>query len=268
MHAVLLRALESHARSAHLRHAEGVVGLDAQHLLDAAAGVLAVRLGADDQRPQFRVPARVDALLAHHLIQPAGVGRDGVHHGRAEIREELQLTERVARCRRDGQHPELLGPVLEAQAAGKHPVSGRVLEHVVRPAAHHPQAARHGLRPLVQVPRRMQDDRRVARRPAGRMQAHALLQRHGRDPKRIRVPQVLLGREGKLIQVSRRADVIRRQAAFGETLLVKRRIHAVPHGRTQALGLQGLDPAAGQSLHLRMEEGSVAHSSISIPGYR
>ena len=50
VHSVLLFALEGHARAAHFRHSEGVVCLDAQHLLDALAGVLAVGLGADDQR--------------------------------------------------------------------------------------------------------------------------------------------------------------------------------------------------------------------------
>ena len=96
------------------------------------------------------------------LRQARGVGRDGVHDGGAEVREELELAEGVAGGGGDGEHADLLGAVLEAEAAGEHPVAGSVLEHVLRAAAHHPQAAGDGIGPFFQVLLRMQDDGGIA----------------------------------------------------------------------------------------------------------
>ena len=240
MHAVLLGALEGDAGAAHLRHAEGVVGLDAEHVLDALAGILGVRLGADHEGAELGVLARVDALLAHHLIQTCGIGRDGVHDGGAEVREELELAEGVAGGGRDRQHADLLGAVLEAEAAGEHPVAGGVLEHVLRAAAHHPQAAGNGIGPFFQVLLGMQDNGRIAGGAAGRVQADALVKRNRGHAERIGFAEVLLGGERNLLEVIQRLDVRRRQAGLAETLLVERRIHAVLDGGFQPLQLVSL----------------------------
>ena len=90
-----------------------------------------------------------------------------MYHGGAEVREELQLPQRVARRRGDGEHSQFLRSVLESEPAGEHAVAGSVLEHVLGPAAHHPEASRHGVGPLVQVLCSVQDDRRVSGGAAG-----------------------------------------------------------------------------------------------------
>ena len=228
VHAVLLGALEGDAGAAHLRHAEGVVGLDAEHVLDALARVLGVRLGADHEGAELGVLARVDALLAHHLIQACGIGRDGVHDGGAEVGGG------------DGQHADLLGAVLEAEAAGEHPVAGGVLEHVFRTAAHHPQAAGYGVGPFFQVLLRMQDDGGITGGAAGGMQADALVKRNSGHAERIGFAEVLLGGERNLLEVIERPDIRRGQSGLAETLPVERRIHAVLDRGFQPLELVSL----------------------------
>ncbi len=104
VHAVLLGTFEGDTGTAHLRHAEGVVRLHAQHLFDALACILGVRFGSDHQGAEPGVPAGIDALFAHHLIQAGGVRGDGMYHGGAEVREELQLAQGVAGRCGDGKH--------------------------------------------------------------------------------------------------------------------------------------------------------------------
>ena len=246
MHAVLLGALEGDAGAAHLRHAEGVVGLDAEHVLDALARVLGMRLGADHEGAELGVLPGVDALLTHHFIQTGRVRRDGVHDGGAEVREELELAQGVAGGGGDGQHADLLGAVLEAEAAGEHPVAGSILEHVLRAAAHHPQAAGDGIGPFFQVLLRMQDDGGIPGSAAGRVQAHALVKRDRGHAERIGFAQVLLGGERNLLEVIKRLDIRGGQPGLAETLLVERRIHAVLDRGFQPLELIGLDLRAGE----------------------
>ena len=214
MHAVLLGALEGNAGAAHLRHAEGVVSLDAEHVLDALARILGVRLGTDHEGAELGVLAGIDSLFAHDFIQTGRIGRDGVHHGGAEVREKLELAEGVSSRGRDGQHAHLLSTVLKAKAAGEHPVAGGVLEHVLRAAAHHPQAAGDRIGPFIQILLRMQDDRGIAGGAAGG--------------------------EGYLLEVIQRTDVRGCQTRLAETLLVERRIHAMLDGGFQPFELIGL----------------------------
>ena len=72
VHAVLILALEGHARTVHLGHTERVVGLDAQQTLDTAALLFGVRLGADEEGAQMGA-AEVDAFLLEHLGQTDSV---------------------------------------------------------------------------------------------------------------------------------------------------------------------------------------------------
>ena len=70
---VLLLTLETHTRTAHLRHAKGVVGLHAHHLLYASALLLGMRLGTNGQNLQFGIAARVHTHALHHLVQTCDV---------------------------------------------------------------------------------------------------------------------------------------------------------------------------------------------------
>ena len=199
-----------------------------------------MRLGADHEGAELGVLAGIDPLLAHDLIQARRVRRDGVHDGRSEVREELELAEGVAGSGRDGQHADLLGAVLETEAAGEHPVAGGVLEHVLGAAAHHPQAAGDGIGPFFQVLLGMQDDRGIAGGAAGRVQADALVKRDRGHAERIGFAKVLLGGERNLLEVIERLDIRRGQAGLAETLLVERRIHAMLDGGFQPLQLVSL----------------------------
>ena len=145
-----------------------------------------------------------------------------MHHGGAEIREELELAKGVAGSRRNGQHADLLRSVLEAEAAGEHTVAGGVLEHVLRAASNHPETAGYGIGPFVEILLRMQDDRGIAGGAAGRVQAHAFVKRNRSQTERIGVAKILLRGERDLLEVIERTDVRGRQARFAETLLVER----------------------------------------------
>ena len=93
MQSVLFLALKAYSRTAHLRHAEGVVCLHAEHLLDALALLLAVRFCTDGKDAQLRVLAGIDAFLVHHLLESGQVGGNGMDGRGAEVLDELDLTQ-------------------------------------------------------------------------------------------------------------------------------------------------------------------------------
>ena len=73
MQTILLLTFEAYARAAHLTHAKGVVGLHAQHLLDALALLLRMRLSTNGQHFQFGIATWVNALFLHHLVETGDV---------------------------------------------------------------------------------------------------------------------------------------------------------------------------------------------------
>ncbi len=162
MEAVLLFTFECYSRAAHLGHSEGVVGLDAQHILNTFASVFGVGLGADDKGVELDILFGVDTLLEHNIMQAGCIGGDGVYHCGTEIRKELQLTQCVSCSRGDGEHSEAFRPILESQSSGKHSITRSVLEYVTGATAYHPQTACDGIGPLLQIFLGMEDNGRVA----------------------------------------------------------------------------------------------------------
>lgn len=69
----ILPALEGDTGAIHFREAEGVVGLDAEHLFDAATVFLGVRLGTDDQGVQLCRRARIQAFFLEDVVEAAEV---------------------------------------------------------------------------------------------------------------------------------------------------------------------------------------------------
>lgn len=191
--------------------------------------------------------------LLHHLVQPAGIARDGVQRRSPEIGDELDLAFGIAGRGGHREHAQPLGPVLESQPARKHAVSRRVLEDIARAQPHHIEAARHGIGPLVEIPLRMQYHRGCTRCPARRVQAHHAAQRHGRHPERIAVTQVLFRGERHPAQVGQRPYVVGVDMAFGEAPAVKFAVHTLPYSLFQAFRLQRFDLRSGEFLKFRMQ---------------
>lgn len=110
MQAVLFLTFKSHTGTAHFGHSEGVVGLDAQHLLDAAALFVGMGFGSDDQGTQAGIPAGIDAHFFHHFIQASGIARNGMQGRCAEIGDELDLPFGVSGSSRNGEHAQRSAP--------------------------------------------------------------------------------------------------------------------------------------------------------------
>ena len=203
-------------------HEFGVAVLDgAQRGEFALAGIFGVWFRTDHEGAELGVAARVDASLAHHLIDAGGVGRYGVYHGGAEVGEELELAQGVARCSRDCKHAELLGSVLEAESSGEHSVTGSILEDIFRTASDHPEAACNGVGPLLEILLGVEDHGRVAGGAAGGVETHALGERDGCYAKGICVAQILLRGEGGALEVVEAAYVRRLDAYRVEPLVVE-----------------------------------------------
>ena len=166
MQPVLLGTFESDARAVHLGKPERVVGLDAEHRFDAPPMLLGMRLGADDQRMQPRIPARVQPFGRENLVQPPQVAGNRMRHRRAEIPHQLDLAQAVAGAGGNRQAAESFDAVLEAEAAGEQPVTGHVLENVRLAHPGGVERARHQVRPAFEVMPVVKDDGRIARRAA------------------------------------------------------------------------------------------------------
>ena len=101
---VLFSTFEAYARTAHLTHAEGVVGLDTQHLLDTLALFFRMGLSTDGQHLELGVASWVDTLLLHNLIQAGDVAGDSMDGRCSKVFDELDLTQGVTCSSRDGEH--------------------------------------------------------------------------------------------------------------------------------------------------------------------
>ena len=123
MQSVLFLAFESHSGAAHLRHTEGIISLDTQHLFNTATLFFRMRFGTDNQSMQLGIPFRVNPHLFHHLIQSAGIAGNSMQGRGSEIGDELDLSLGVSCSRRHRKHAQPLGTVLESQSAGKHTIT-------------------------------------------------------------------------------------------------------------------------------------------------
>ena len=237
VHAVLLDALARNARARDFRKAVDVVGLDGQQPLDLAAHLLGPRLRAEDAGPEAQA-LRVDALVAHGLADVHRVRRRAAEDVRAVVLQDLHLPRRVAGGYGDRRRAELLGAVVQAEAAGEQAVAVGDVHEVVLRAADADDAARRARRPDLDVVLRVADDRLLARRARGRVDARELLARHGEQAERVGVAQVRLRRERQLRDVFDAADVAGQQPHLVKALLVKRHVFiAAVHDLHKALRL-------------------------------
>ena len=75
-----------------------------------------MRLGADHQRMQTGIRARVQPLFDKHVVEPTEIARNGMCHGGSKIPHELDLARTVTRTGRNRQTAESLDAILETQS--------------------------------------------------------------------------------------------------------------------------------------------------------
>ena len=148
----------------------------------------------------------IDALTAEFVQHRQHVGgRDGDDVG-LEVGDELHLPFRHAARNRDHRHAEPLGAVVQPEPAREQAVAIGVVQLHAAPAARGADRARHHLGPHLDVALGVADHGRLARRAGGRMDAHDILARHGKQSERIVRAQVLLGRERELGEIRKRCS--------------------------------------------------------------
>ncbi len=205
---------------------------------------------------------RVEALPHELLGDREQIRRRDHDDVGLEIADQLHLLLRLsARHRHDGAS-EALGAVVRAEPAGEQTVAVGDVHDVAGSAAGCSNRARHEQRPRVDVLRGVADDRRLARRAAGRVNAHDLFARHREHAERIVGAQVVLHRERKLREIVERAQVMRMHARGAEALaIVSDVLVCVQQRPLQTLQLQG-----AQLVQARRFDGLEFHGSlITLP---
>src|SRR5207249_9102993 len=107
----------------------------------------------------------------------------------------------IARRDRHDRHPDALGAVVEAEAAGEEPVAEGDLQEVAAARAGRSHHARHDLTPGLEVARRVPDDGGLALGAGGGVQACDLAELHGEEADRVVVAQIGLPDERQARQV-------------------------------------------------------------------
>ena len=110
-----------------------------------------------------------------------------------EVLDELNLLLGLPAGHRNHRAAQPLGAVVRAEAAGEQAVSVRHVHDVAGAAARGADRTCDQIRPGVDVLARVADHGGLARRAAGRVDAHDLLARHREHAERVVVAQVLLG---------------------------------------------------------------------------
>ena len=207
MHPRLLAALEGNARTAGLREAVDIVGLDAQAPLNVPAHLLAPGLRAENAGLQLDLvpePPLMDALR-----QIGGVGGGAAEDGRAQVHHELELAVRVAGGHGQGQAAHLVAAPVEAGPAGEEAVAVADVAHVLLRAAGGHNRPGAALLPQVHVVLGVKGHHPAAGGAGGGLNPHAVPQGRGQKAVGVGVPQVVLGEEGQLVEVLHAPDVLR-----------------------------------------------------------
>src|SRR5262249_7000754 len=160
--------------------------------LDRLAQPFAPRLGSEDAGAELETRRLGDVVGDRERVARCATEDLG-----AEILEQLRLPRRVATGSWNDRAAEPLGSVMEAEAAGEEAIAVGDVDERARPTSGRGQRTRAAVRPRHEIRRGVGDDRRLAARARGGMDAHALLERHLQEPERIGVSELGLDAEGQ-----------------------------------------------------------------------
>ena len=252
-----LMAFDRHARPDDLRQAVKIDRHDTEPRFEVTAHRVAPRLRAEDA-DRNRELADVDAHAFRDLGDVQRIGRRGAQDARAEILQQRHLPLGHAARHRHDRAAEPLRAVVHAEPAGEQAIAVGVVQDVARPRAGAGDAARHQVRPQVDVALGVADDRRLAGGAGGGVQPHGLLARHREQPERIGVAHVGLGGERKPRHVGERFQAVRLDARGVELGAHMRHLGiGALDGLLQARKLQRFEVRARHGFGGRIEHRSV-----------
>lgn len=157
MHARLLRALESDARTVHLGQSITIIHLDSVKVLHPSADFFRIGFGPDKGDAQLEVPAGIDPHFSHDIHEEHRIARDDMQDIRGKVPHDLYLPPAVPRSRRNGKHPEAFGSVMEAESTGEETVARKILEGIPRAGSRHVHAPSKEFGPGFDVPPGIED---------------------------------------------------------------------------------------------------------------
>ena len=176
--ALLLHALDGHARSHRLGEAVDVEHGVTELLLELGAEVVREGLGAVDAGTQVELLLRVDAHRHRRVGDVHGVGGRAAQNRGAHLAQDANLALGVARADGDNRAARHLGAVVRAEAAGEQAVAVADLADVVLAAVGVPDAAREAVAPELQVVLGVAAHGRDAGGAAGHVDLADVLHRH------------------------------------------------------------------------------------------
>ena len=151
---------------------------------------------------------------------------------------------------------------MEAKGAGEQAVAEGNLDHVLVGDAHGHAEPGHQVGPGVQVVFGVANHGGLAGSAAGGVDSGDILHRLGEKAEGVVVPDVLLGGEGDVFHVGKLLDLIRRDAALIQPLLIKGNVAvAVIHHPFQPFQLKCFQLLAGHGFQILLKE----HRSPSFP---
>ena len=259
-----LDAFAGHAGAHDFGQTVNVHRVNVHAFFDGSAHVVGPGLGAKDADAQ-RAGFRVDALALKLIGNRQHVaGRDHDDVG-LEVLDQLHLALGLTTAKRHHGEAQFFSPVVRAHATGEQAIAITHMHHVTRLGTACADAAGHHRGPGVDVFERVAHHRGLAGGAAGRVDAGALLSRHGEHAKGVAVAQIRLGGEGKLGDVGQRLAVARVHASGVELGAVHGRVGiGVLQGLLQALELQAAQLVDAGFFNRLQGEGFVAHEGLRI----
>ena len=253
MGAVLILALATHTRAAHLRKTVDVYCLDAELGFQFTAYAPCPRLCSEEAYTQFQVFLLYAALL-HHLCQVQGIRGSTAEGSCAKVLHQHHLLLGIAR--RGGQlyGTKFACTVVRTKATGKEAVAIGHLHHVARTYIAHGQYTCHTLRPVVKVVLCVGAHHGLSRSTRRGMYALYLAHGHCLEAIGILVAQVVLGGKGKFCYIVYGLDILWADTLLVHFLSVERHVLiAALYRGNETLALQFAHLLARHAFYFRIE---------------
>ena len=221
MHAVLIDAFSGNAGTERLGKPPVVEDHNSHGVLNAMSHVFRPRFRADVSVFQRQLVWR-DALSLHFFRNNGCVRRRTDERFRLEIHQRHDLSGRVASRQWNDGSADVLDAVMQTKSAGKHAVSERDLNQMVRLKPTGDEESGTQVRPRPEVFLRIRHKGRFARRAGRAVNSGDFRTMNGDVVQRISFAQVLLGCKGQTADVVQRFNIFNGNAGFLEFLLIHR----------------------------------------------
>ena len=217
-----LAVLSRRADAAGFGHSVDVEAFDMEALLDLAAHFVRKGLGTEYAYAQRRNIAISSSLGIQLLDKTRNVGNDAAETLRAEVAHELYLAFRIAGRGRHAEESGLAATVIATEASVEETKRRHDLERIALFEPRHREAARHALRPLVEVVLGVRHDDRRSGGAGRHVEFEEIASIHAIHFERIRLTEILLREERKLRKVVKRLKILGiREPALLKTVAIE-----------------------------------------------